>query len=129
MKRILLIIAFVAAASLAVAGMGADLEFGYDLDRKAYLANVGVGYRQPITDTLDAYLFTGVDTRMHKASGLRFQPFNSAYFIGASITWDAFTAEVYHKCVHPVWSEWSEFYSQFEAYNQTTIKIKVHLGD
>jgi len=110
--------------------VGLDCSFGHLPNLSSYFANIDVALYVRPGKLINGVIFGGIEVLTDNGykyghSLLSFCPYQDRYSFGVALNVKMFSFKVEHYCIHPVWSNWSQFAYRAYAENSTKFSIGI----
>lgn len=106
----------------APAEVHGNVQLGYITELDTFEAEINIQYSPWYFFTL----YGGVNVLMEYYDGMSYSPYSDRYTIGTKINLtEHLYFDLYHHCVHPVYSYAEQFYDKFAGGNKTKISMGV----
>ncbi|MBA7525005.1 hypothetical protein ES705_17150 [subsurface metagenome] len=107
---------------------GIDLSLGYLPGLNSYFANIDVALYVRPDKLINGVIFGGVEVLSESSgkyggSAFLFRPYQDRYSFGYALNITMFSLRIEHYCIHPVWSDPSQF--EAKAYAESSTKYSI----
>ncbi len=121
-KGLYLIIFLFIPISLFAREMHGNVQFGYVPEIESFETEINLQF-------LPWYwlqVYGGISVLMEHNKGMSFYPYQDTYIFGTKINITKLLyIDIYHHCVHPVYSYSGQFYDKFAGGNKTRLNIGI----